>query len=205
VLVARASGKALEAFLRERIFEPLGMKDTSFGVPKEKCDRLVTSYFPKDPFGDDAGGHVLYDAVGGDWSKPPAFPSGGGGLASTLDDYLAFGRMLLGRGALGGTRVLSAASVDMMTKDHLTAAEKAISPVMPEGHWKNHGWGFGLEVTTGADAYSAIPGRYGWDGGLGTSWRNDPTTGMVGVLLTQVAAFPGAKAVYRDFWAAAYR
>ncbi|GHO61755.1 hypothetical protein KSC_006470 [Ktedonobacter sp. SOSP1-52] len=92
VLIARASGQPLETFLRERIFEPLDMRDTSFRVPEASLDRLTTSYW-RDPV---SGKLTVYDkAVGGQWSRPPAFPSGAGGLVSTIDDYLAFGQIEL--------------------------------------------------------------------------------------------------------------
>ena len=98
VLIARASGKPLETFLRERIFEPLGMKDTGFSVPAAKLDRLATSYWTNFP----TGALEVYDeAEGGQWSRPPAFPSGAGGLVSTIDDYLAFGQMMLNKGKHG--------------------------------------------------------------------------------------------------------
>jgi CubicO group peptidase (beta-lactamase class C family) len=206
VLVARAAGKPFPVFLEERIFGPLGMKDTSFSVPASKVDRLATSYVPKDMLAVDAGALDVYDpAAGGQWATPPAFPSGAAGLVSTVDDYLAFGHMMLGRGALGRARILSAASVDAMTTDQLTADEKALSEVYPPGYWKNHGWGYAMEVVTGPDDYTPVPGRYGWDGGLGTSWRSDPARGLIGVLMTQLMAFPGAAGVYRDFWTEALR
>jgi CubicO group peptidase (beta-lactamase class C family) len=104
VLIARASGQPFETFLRERLFEPLGMKDTAFSVPAARLDRLATSYWTNPA----TGGSELYDAAeGGQWSRPPAFPSGGGGLVSTVDDYLAFGRMMLNRGTHGSERILS--------------------------------------------------------------------------------------------------
>src|SRR2546428_11416745 len=103
VLIARASGQPLETFLRERLFEPLEMRDTSFSVPEASLDRLATSYWT-----DHASGKLtVYDeAVGGQWSRPPAFPSGAGGLVSTIDDYLAFGQMMLSQGKHGGGRIL---------------------------------------------------------------------------------------------------
>ena len=88
VLIARATGQQLETFLRERVFEPLGMNDTSFSVPGDKLDRLATSYWTNFM----TGKIEVFDAAkGGQWSRPPAFPSGAGGLVSTIDDYLAFG------------------------------------------------------------------------------------------------------------------
>jgi CubicO group peptidase (beta-lactamase class C family) len=204
VLLARASGKPLGVLLKERIFEPLGMTDTSFDVPVAKLDRLPPQYWPQDPFAD-GGSLALSDGVAdSQWSRPPAFPSGAGGLVSTADDFLAFAKMMLGRGALGTTRVLSEAAVDAMTTDHLTADQKAISDVLPKGYWKNHGWGLGMATVTGPDEASTSTGRYGWDGGLGTSWYTDPKNDLIGILLTQRAAFPGSTTLYRDFWKAVH-
>src|ERR1700730_10912404 len=117
VLIARAAGQPFEIFLRERLFEPLGMKDTAFSVPAGKIGRLATSYWssPK------SGAMEVYDpAEGGQWSRPPAFASAAGGLVSTVDDYLAFGRMLLNRGRHGTERILSRLSVAATTTAHLT-------------------------------------------------------------------------------------
>jgi CubicO group peptidase (beta-lactamase class C family) len=195
VFVARASGQPLDSFLAERIFDPLGMKDTSFSVPPSKLHRLASSYLATNPLQPDDGGTELYDGVlDSQWSKPPLFPSGGAGLVSTAGDFLAFARMLLAGGTLDGVRVLSRASVDMMTTDHLTAAQKAQSDVQPPGFWRDHGWGFGVCV--------ARAGWYGWDGGLGTSWRSDSREDAIAILLTQRAAYPPRSSVYRDFWAA---
>ena len=103
VLIARVSGKSLAAFLRERIFEPLGMKDTGFTVPEAKLDRLPTCYGTDFSTGEIA---VLDEARGGLLARPPVFESGAGGLVSTVDDLLAFGRMMLNRGAYGRERIL---------------------------------------------------------------------------------------------------
>jgi CubicO group peptidase (beta-lactamase class C family) len=204
VLIARAAGKPLTALLRERIFEPLGMKDTSFAVPTDKLDRLATAYIANDPMQPDGSGVSLYDPVQGEWSREPAFPSGAAGLVSTADDVLAFGEMLLARGTHRGRRVLSEEATRAMTRDQLTAEQKAVSEMPPPGYWHNHGWGLGMAVVTGADEFSAVPGRFGWDGGLGTSCWSDPAHQMVGVLMTQRAAFPPMASVYRDFWRTAY-
>src|SRR5205823_1078407 len=124
VLIARASGQPLETFLRERLFEPLGMKDTGFSVPATTLDRLATSYWTNPS----TGALELYDeAAGGQWSRSPAFPSGAGGLVSTIDDYLAFGQMMLNQGKHGSERVLSRPAVETMTTDQLTAEQKAVS------------------------------------------------------------------------------
>jgi CubicO group peptidase (beta-lactamase class C family) len=202
VLIARAAGQPFEIFLQERIFEPLGMKDTAFSAPASKLDRLATSYLTNP----ESGALELYDpAEGGQWSRPPAFPSGGGGLVSTADDYLAFGRMMLNQGRHGGRRILSRPSVETMTTDHLTAPQKAVSGLMP-GDFDNIGWGLGLAVVTRRQDLAAPVGSYGWDGGLGTSWRSDPGEDMVTILLTQASwTSPVPPRVVRDFRTAAYQ
>jgi CubicO group peptidase (beta-lactamase class C family) len=201
VLIARASGQPFESFLHDRIFAPLGMVDTSFSVPVAKVDRFATGY------GTDftTGESVVYDeAVSGEWSRPPAFPSGAAGLVSTADDYLAFAQMLLGGGRLGDVRVLSRPSVALMTSDHLTPAQRAKGALAP-GFFDRYGWGFGVAVATRrTDTYTSI-GSYGWDGGLGSVWRNDPAEGTVTILLTQQAwSSPDPPSVCRDFWTSAY-
>src|SRR6266571_1985961 len=202
VLLARASGQPLETFLRERLFEPLGMKDTGFSVPEASLDRLATSYWP-DPT---SGKLTVYDeAMGSQWSRPPAFPSGAGGLVSTIDDYLAFGQMMLSQGKHGSERILSRLSVELMTTDQLTPEQKAASSLVP-GFFDSHGWGFGVSVITKRDDIAAVHGRYGWDGGLGTSWYSDPREEMVTILMTQRAwTSPSPPNVCLDFWTSAYQ
>src|SRR5438105_1843778 len=202
VLIARASGQPLEMFLRERIFEPLGMRDTGFSVPEVSLDRLATSYWT-DPA---SGKLTVYDeAEGGQWSRPPAFPSGAGGLVSTIDDYRVFGQMMLSQGKHGGTRLLSRLSVELMTTDQLTPGQKAVSGLFP-GFFDSLGWGFGVSVVTRPDDVAAVPGRYGWDGGLGTSWYSDPREEMVIILMTQCAwTSPSPPHVCLDFWTSAYQ
>jgi CubicO group peptidase (beta-lactamase class C family) len=202
VLIARAWGQPLETFFRERIFEPLGMKDTGFSVPAAKLDRLATSYWV-DP---QTGGLELADeAEGGQWSSPPAFPSGAGGLVSTVDDYLAFGQMMLNKGKHGSERILSRPSVETMTTDQLTPGQKAASGLVP-GYFDGHGWGFGVSIVTRRDDVASVPGRFGWDGGLGTSWFSDPREEMVAILMTQRAwTSPSPPDVCLDFWTSAYQ
>src|SRR2546430_10626829 len=175
VLIARASGQPFETFLRERLFEPLGMKDTGFSVPEASLDRLATSYWT-DP---SSGKFTVYDeAMGSQWSRPPAFPSGAGGLVSTIDDYLAFGQMMLSLGKHGGWRILSGLSVELMTTDQWITAPQPGASLVP-GVFDSHGWGFGVSVITRRDDIAAVPGRYGWDGGLGTSWDSEPRENMI--------------------------
>ena len=197
VLIARASGQPLETFLSERIFEPLGMKDTGFTVPAAKLDRLATS---------ETGALEVYDeAEGGQWSRPPAFPAAASGLVSTVDDYLAFGQMMLSQGKHGRERVLSRPSVETMTTDQLTSGQKAASGLVG-GYFDSHGWGFGLSMVTRREDLAEPVGTFGWDGGLGTSWRSDPREKMVTILMTQRAwTSPTPPDVCRDFWTSAYQ
>jgi CubicO group peptidase (beta-lactamase class C family) len=201
-LLMRVSGQPLEIFLRERIFEPLGMKDTGFSVPAESLDRLATSYWTNP----ESGELTVYDeAEGGQWSRPPTFPSAAGGLVSTIDDYLAFGQMMLSMGKYGNQRILSRPTVETMTSDHLTTEQKALSGLV-SGYFDNHGWGLGVSVVTRRDDISSVPGRYGWDGGMGTSWYSDPREDMVIILMTQCSwNSPSPPNVCRDFWTLAYQ
>ncbi|MGW7405498.1 serine hydrolase domain-containing protein [Streptomyces sp. NPDC054833] len=193
VLVARASGRTLPEFLAERIFEPLGMTDTGFEVPASKRHRFTSYYRP----GPDEGTLELADTPDGDWSRVPVFPSGGGGLASTADDYLAFARMLLNGGEGNGHRLLSPTSVSRMTTNHLTAAQRELGALFLEGQ----GWGYGGQVdVTPAEPWN-VPGRYGWVGGTGTTAHIVPPTGTITILLTQVAMRnPVPPPLMRDFW-----
>ena len=174
VLIARVSGQPLPEFLAGRIFEPLGMTDTSFHVPAEKLDRLPVYHGPDLAPRDD-----------GLWTKPPIFPSGSGGLVSTLADWHRFGRMLLADG--GG--LLSPESVRLMRTDHLTQEQRDASTLFLEGA----GWGFGGSV--------AADGRYGWIGGTGTTAHIAPSSGTIGILFTQVAMTgPTSTPLMREFW-----
>ena len=202
VLIARAAGQPFETFLRERIFEPLSMSDTSFSVPESKIDRLLDCYWTNPA----TGTLDIYDiAVGGQWSRPPAFPSAAGGLVSTVDDYLAFAHMLLNNGKHGKQRILSRPSVETMTTDHLTPLQKAHSGLLP-GFFESHGWGFGVSISTRRDTIDSVPGRYGWNGGLGTLWDSDPSEQMVTILFTQRAwSSPNPPDICLDFATLAYQ
>jgi CubicO group peptidase (beta-lactamase class C family) len=200
VLIARASDQPLETFLRERIFEPLEMRDTGFSVPEASIDRLTTSYWT-DP---GSGKLTVYDkAAGGQWSREPSFPSGAGGLVSTIDDYLVFSQMMLSQGKHGKERILSRLSIETMTTDQLTPDQKAVSSLVP-GFFDSHGWGFGVSVITRRDDIAAVPGRYGWDGLLGTSWYCDPREHMITVLMTP-CFFASPNPPNVTFWTLAYQ
>ncbi|MET7306633.1 MULTISPECIES: serine hydrolase domain-containing protein [unclassified Streptomyces] len=192
VLIARVAGRSLPEFLDERLFGPLGMVDTGFAVPAAKLDRF-TSLYRIDPNGDPQ----LVDAPDGQWSSVPAFPSGAGGLVSTLDDWLAFARMMLADGTFDGRRLLSPASVRRMTTDHLTPAQREAGELFIEGQ----GWGFGGSVDVGTTEPWNVPGRYGWIGGTGTTGHFVPSTGTVTIMLSQLEMTgPTPPALMRDFW-----
>lgn len=200
ILLARAADQPLETVLRERIFEPLGMKDTSFHVPSGKLKRLASAYRR-----DHASDKLVFfdDATDSRWSKPPAFESGGGGLVSTADDYLAFCRMMLAKGRHGRKRLLARPTVELMTTDQLLPSQKEGADLF-FGTAKS--WGMGLSVTVHRTDLWETPGRFGWDGGYGTSGYSDPQEGMVGILLTQrMMDSPQPPRIYTDFWNGAYQ
>lgn len=198
VLVARAAGQPLGTVMRERIFEPLGMRDTGFAVPAAHLARFGPCYW-NDPA---SGGRAVFDPADGEWSRPPAFPSGGAGLVSTLVDYHAFAELLMGRGSYRGERLVSRAAVETMTTDQLTDAQREASVVDLRG---DLGWGFGVGVHVRRTRPTASVGTYGWDGGLGTSWHNDPAEDLTGIVLTnQTWSSPSPSPVCDDFWTATY-
>ena len=123
---------------------------------------------------------------------------------STIDDYFVFSRMMLNKGTSGGHRILSRLSVELMTTDQLTAEQKAVSGFFP-GFFDNRGWGFGMSVTTKRDQLASVPGRFGWDGGFGTSGYSDPAEQMVGILMTQRSLDATAIDLSADFWTSAYQ
>ena len=165
VLCARAAGMSYDDVLRTRIFEPLGMPDTGFYT--EDVGRLATAYQPT------ADGNVVWDPPDGQWSRPPAFYDGAAGLVSTVDDLLAFARMLL----RGGDPVLTADQVRDMSYDRLTAPQREFGMAFLGGR----GWGLGTSVVLDGPWAGAI----GWDGGLGTSFLVHPERDLAVIVLTQ--------------------
>jgi len=164
VLAARADARPFADVMRERLLTPLGMDDTGFAAVEPA--RLATAY-QRSP-----GGWEVLDPPEGQWSRPPAFADGSGGLVSSVDDVLRFGRMLLD----GGCGVLAPATVAEMTRDQLTPAQHAA--VWPGfSLLEGRGWGYGVSVLD--------DGRYSWDGGLGTAWSNIPAQDLCVVVLTQ--------------------
>ncbi len=182
VLVARAAGAALGEVLRETLFAPLGMVDTGFETTVDNIRRMPVQYMS-----DLATGQLEVQPMTAaeTWTSPPAFPSGSGGLLSTIDDFYAFARMLRDGGRHEGRQILSAESVKAMTTNHLTADQIGSAGLL----LGNQGWGYGLAVVTRPTDNGLTPGQYGWSGGYGTTWFNDPSRDLIAIALTQTSDF----------------
>ena len=186
VLLVRATGRPLSDLVAERITGPLGMASTGFWATDP--DRLATSYRPGPE------GLELRDPPDGLYARPPRFEELGGGLVAGAPDILRFFSAM----ADGGAPVLSAESVALMTADALTDAQREDAlPIVGPGA----SWGLATGVDVEAAEPGMAPGRWGWNGGTGTTAYVDPTRDTVGVLLTQ-REMTGAQDGYGDFWAA---
>jgi CubicO group peptidase (beta-lactamase class C family) len=196
-LIQVLSGRSLGAFLEERLFTPLGMPDTGFGVPAAKRDRLAAMYGVPDLFGPEAtlpalegefaAGNVGRQEVAGSHpcDSPEVFQRGGFGLFSTARDFLRFGEMLLSGTTADGTRILGRKTLELMHTNHLPAALLPdLAEVLPEP-----GWGFGLGSRVALDigliGLPGSPGDFGWWGAAGTYYSVDPREGLVSVMMTQ--------------------
>ncbi len=185
-LVQKVSGQPFEAFLRQRLFAPLGMHDTDFSVPAEKQDRFTACYL-RGP----AGISLEDDPTRSRYLSPPSLVSGGGGLVSTLSDYLRFCRMILNQGALDGVRYLSPKTVQLMAANHLPGAksltEMSIS-LFSEATYAGVGFGLGFATTTDPAA-TLLPGSKGdlwWGGMASTFFWIDPVEDLIVILMTQM-------------------
>ena len=196
-LVEVLSGMTLDEFLKRRIFEPLGMRDTHFYLSAEKLPRFAALYQP-----DDAGKIVLQEKPDENsrWVKEPhVYFSGAGGLVSTTSDYFRFHQMMLNGGELDGVRILSPRTVRLMTVNH--TGERAI--------WlRGEGFGFGLgySVTTdlGRSAMPSAEGTYGWGGAYCTVFWVDPEDEVIGILMTQVRPYTHLN-IRKDFQTLTYQ
>jgi CubicO group peptidase (beta-lactamase class C family) len=198
------AGVPLDAYLKQRIFEPLGMVDTDFYVPQEKRERLAALYTL------DKKGHLTPmqamdadDPTASDWTEMaqrPEFLSGGGGLVSTAADYLRFGEMLRNQGEWNGQRLLGRKTVALMTMNHLPAG--VLHP------FENPAMGFGLGVGVLMDVARSqalgSPGTFGWGGAASTDFWVDPKEDMIGLLLLQFMP-SGYYPIKSDFKVLAYQ
>ncbi len=178
VLLARVANQELGEIFRERIFEPLSMNTTGFSLPLEITQELPSYYMTNVETGQLELQPV---STPQEWSRPAVFPSGAGGLLSTVDDFLRFARMLL----CGGGNLLSRQSVELMTTNRLTPEQVAGAGVLLGGR----GWGFGVGVVLQPEPAWPAPGRYGWPGGYGTAWFNDPHRQIIAMAMTQTSDF----------------
>jgi CubicO group peptidase (beta-lactamase class C family) len=203
VLISRISGMPLEDFLRERIFAPLGMNDTSFWVPQEKIGRLMPAYVVRWLSGKRVQCDHPRDSV---LATPPAFPSGSSGLISTVDDYLKFANMLMNGGTLQGARVLSRETVELMTTNFLTPEQRKI-PFFGTNYWADRGLGLGVFVLDNLAEHAAPGsiGQYGWHGAFATSWFNDPREELIAIMMTQVVFPAVVPPIRKDFETLVYQ
>ena len=171
-LVERLSGKKLGEYMQEVIFEPLEMHDTAFYVPADKMDRFAEVYTP-----DQTGKTVwMENEPLGDYSVDPVSQNGGGGLVSTMSDYLRFAQMLLNGGELEGNRILGPKTVEYMRTNHLP---KALIPYESAAPGQGYGLGVSVTVDTEQTPFLASEGNYGWGGMASTYMRIDPVENLI--------------------------
>jgi len=181
-IVEVASGQSLDKFFAERIFEPLGMVNTAFYVPRDKIDRFATNYGPNMQ----GGLRPIDKPETTRYAKIPTFFSGGGGLVSTASDYMRFCLMLLNKGEFDGKRLLKTETVEMMTNDQLP--EQAY----PIGSGDRAGVGFGLGFSVRVESNGQVSsriGEYGWGGMASTHFWISPNDEIAVVALTQHIPF----------------
>jgi methyl acetate hydrolase len=208
-LVEVVSGQKLEDYFREHIFVPLKMNDTSYNVPEAKGPRMVAQQ--------QRAGERMDGAIELQNPQPGltiAAPIGGGGLASTADDYGRFVRMLLNGGALDGARVLKAETVALMGQNHIGAVSvPALKAALPRSadftfiDDNKDKWGLGFLITTNQVAGKRSPGSLSWGGINNTFFWVDPAKGIAGVIMMQYLPFADAKALatYDTFERGAYQ
>ena len=189
-LVARIEGKPLGEVLKARIFDPLGMVDTAFWIAPEKRGRMAKLYKST------AGG--LEDASLPMGPEPAAFEGGGGGLISTVDDYLKFARLLLGRGEVDGVRLIKPETFDLMVANRLSEAQRAI-PFLGIPFWISQGFGLGVSTVMDAEKHqwmsAGAEGAFGWPGAFGTWWQADPANDLIAIFMIQDSMELGPEAV----------
>jgi CubicO group peptidase (beta-lactamase class C family) len=199
-LVQKLSGMSFGEFLRTRLFEPLGMKDTGFWCPPEKTDRFASCYMPKPDGGlltQDDGGKSTYAA-------PPSLESGGGGMVSTSHDYMRFCAMMLNGGTLDGVQILSPKTVALFSLNHLPD-NRELASMAPPGNFSETGYtGIGFSIGCGVNinvARTRLPGTLGeffWGGAAATAFWIDPKEQLAVVFMTQVIGSDTRLTLRRD-------
>jgi CubicO group peptidase (beta-lactamase class C family) len=174
-IIEIVSGKSLGAFLTEQILAPLQMAETAFHTGAENAGRLAEP-FPTDPWNGDKV--QLFNML-----EKPVMESGGGGLVSTTMDYARFCQMLLGGGALDGTRIIGRKTLQLMASDHLAPHVKVDSPLMPAGH--GFGLGFAVRTHQGLAPFPGSSGQFFWSGMAGTFFFIDPAEDLFVVFMMQ--------------------
>jgi CubicO group peptidase (beta-lactamase class C family) len=200
-LVQKLSGQTFGEFLRTRLFEPLGMKDTSFSVPHDKTERFSSCYMPKK-----GGGLEIQDDAGkSTYAEPPKLESGGGGLVSTAHDYMRFCRMMLGGGSLDGVQILSPKTVKMFGTNLLPDNKLLTDLVAGEGLFSEAGYnGIGFSIGCGVTMDIAktrlpgTPGEFFWGGAAATAFWIDPVEDLAVVFMTQVMGLDARLTLRRD-------
>ncbi len=199
-LVEKLSGQRFGEFLRQRLFEPLGMKDTAFYCPPNKLDRFASCYQPKQG----GGIKVQDDAQKSTYAAPPTLESGGGGLVSTAHDYMRFCQMMLGRGTLEGAQILSPKTVDLFSlnflPDNKQMTDMSASPGFTEAGYSGLGFSIGCGVNVDV-ARTRLPGTQGeffWGGAASTAFWIDPKEDLAVVFMTQVMGSDARLTLRRD-------
>ena len=199
-LVEKLSGMSFGEFLEKRLFKPLGMHDTAFHVPANKTERFTSCYQPRK-----GGGLDIQDDAGkSTYAKPPRLESGGGGLVSTIHDYMRFCTMMLNGGALGDVRILSPKTVELFSLNHLPNGQ-GLAEMAPPGAFSESGYdGIGFSIGCGVNidvAKTRLPGTLGeyfWGGAASTAFWIDPKEELTVVFMTQVMGTDARLTLRRD-------
>jgi len=199
-LIQKLSGMTFGEFLRTRLFDPLGMKDTAFSVPASKMDRFASCYMPKQ-----GGGLKIQDDAGkSTYAEPPKLESGGGGLVSTMHDYMRFCRMMLNGGSLDGVQILSPKTVKMfglnLLPDNRLLTDMSAAETFTEAGYNGVGFSIGCGVTMDL-SQTRLPGTKGeffWGGAASTAFWIDPKEDLTVVFMTQVMGSDARLTLRRD-------
>ena len=181
-VIEKVSGQTLDAFIESRITRPLGMKETSFTVPAEKRARVAKIYTT----GKDGELKEPQPLVPGDIPYPDEqgrlFPSGGGGMFSTIGDYARFGQMLLNGGALDGVRILGRKSVELMETNHLSGLTRE---TVDSNDYEGFGLGGSVRISLARGGRLGSVGQFGWSGAATTDFKIDPKEQLMTLVFTQ--------------------